>query len=194
MLHLACRAGDVSLVRTLILKYKSDLNARNRYKSTPIIEAATSDRAEVVLTLIREFGVISSLNEVLHLGCYNGNINLVRTLVTEYKADVTSKMLHTAALHNKEDIVLMLIEEMGCDVNVTSQSRYFLHSSCQGCTVNLVRILINKYRFDINARDEKNNTPVHLAALNGKNEIVVALIEEFGCDTSIRVASFSGMF
>ena len=55
----------------------------------------------------------------------------------------------------------------------------------QGGSVSLVRTLIQKHNADTNAKNDKNNTPLHIAALNGKEEVALALINEFGCDTSI---------
>lgn len=93
LLHLACEAGNASLVRTLILKYRGDVNARNDMKLTPTLAAATCGKEEVVLT---EFGCEATAKTVsnkslLHLSCHQGNIDLVWTLMTEYKADVTSR-------------------------------------------------------------------------------------------------------
>ena len=33
-----------------------------------------------------------------------------------------------------------------------------------------------------------NDTPLHVAALCGKDEVVLTLINEFGCDTKVRGA------
>ena len=65
-------------------------------------------------------------------------------------------------------------------------AKSLLHSACQGGSVSLVQTLIQKHNADTNAKNDQNNTPLHIAALNGKEEVAFALINEFGCDTSIK--------
>ena len=61
---------------------------------------------------------------LLHSACEGGNIDLVRTLIEEFHADVNDiselhyTPLHTAALHGKLEVVLLLIKEYRCDPNI----------------------------------------------------------------------------
>ena len=64
--------------------------------------------------------------------------------------------------------------------------RSLLHSACEGGNVNLVRTLILKHGADVTAKDDQNNTPLHVAAINGKDEITWVLIREFHCDSTVR--------
>ncbi len=52
--------------------------------------------------------------------------------------------------------------------------------------MSLVRTLIYDYKVAITTRDDQNSTPLHVAALNGEKEVVLALINEFGCDISVK--------
>ena len=61
-----------------------------------------------------------------------------------------------------------------------------LHSACQGGCVSLVQTLIREYKADINALDDQNNTPLHVAAFIGKAEVALCLINEFGCDPNVK--------
>ena len=70
-----------------------------------------------------------------------------------------------AALSGKDEVALTLINEFGCDTKVRGAlGRSLLHSACNGGSVNLVRTLIREHNADINARDDENNTPLHVAA------------------------------
>ena len=55
----------------------------------------------------------------------------------------------------------------------------------RGC-LNLLRTLIRDHNADINARDNYNDTLLHLAAKGGKEDIALALINEFSCSMSVK--------
>ena len=196
LLHDACRANAIKSMKTLIQKYKVDKYSTNIYNNIPLHVAAHCGQQEVAQALIEEFGCDVQRKgflgrSVLHIACDGGNASLVRTLVNKHKADINARdyyndtPLHVAAYCGKQEVALALIEEFTCD----SQSKGFvgrsvLHSACNGGNASLVRALVNKHKAcaDINARDSNNDTPLHLAAHCGKHEVVLALIEEFGCD------------
>ena len=62
-----------------------------------------------------------------------------------------------------------------------------LHYACLGDNISLVRTLISDHNADVNALDD-NDTPLHVAALCGKEEVALMLINEFGCDTNVKGA------
>ena len=55
-----------------------------------------------------------------------------------------------------------------------------------GGNVSLVQTLIRDHKADINARDDENDTPFHVAALGGKKEVALFLINEVGCDINVK--------
>ena len=117
LLHHACWGGNASLVKTLLLKYKADVNARDDDNNTPIHMAA-------------QFWQRRSCHDSTHQ-------NLTAT--------PTSRVI---------------------------TNRSLLHHACWGGNVSLVKTLLLKYKADVNARDDENNTPIHVAALSGKDEVV----------------------
>ena len=48
-----------------------------------------------------------------------------------------------------------------------------LHRACESGNVDLVRLLISEYGSDPMARDSAGDTPLHVAALSGREEEVV---------------------
>ena len=50
----------------------------------------------------------------------------------------------------------------------------------------MVKTLIRDFKADITARDDNKNMPIHVAALSGKEEVVLTLINEFGCDSTVK--------
>ena len=64
--------------------------------------------------------------------------------------------------------------------------RSLLHNACAGGNASLVQSLIHDYNADTNARDDENNTPLHVAALYGKKEVALSLINKFSYDITVK--------
>ena len=79
-LHVACKKGNLSLIRTLIHDYHEDLNAKNSHGKTPFVSALENERDEVMLVLISEFeyDLTNIKNRLgvssLHVACKKGNL------------------------------------------------------------------------------------------------------------------------
>ena len=198
-LHSACRRGHLDMVKMLISEFKADMNIVDEFDNTPLHEAAANGKEDVALALINEFGCDTNIRgfigrTVLHSACAGGCVALVRTLIRDHNADVNAQdndnntPLHMAAANGEEDVALTLINEFGCDTNIRGRdSRTLLHSACEGGCVPLVRTLIRDHNADVNAQDKSNDTPLHVAAARyGKEDVALALINEFGCDTNVR--------
>ena len=166
LLHDAARSGDLNKARELLETGKYNVN-NLAYGDTP-----------------------------LHSACCWGNLDMVRMLISEFKADMNildrsnNTPLHVAAANEKEDVALALINEFGCDTNIRGRKgRTVLHSACSGGCVALVRTLIRDHNADVNTQDKIKYTPLHMAAYYGKENVALALIDEFGCDTNARDCS-----
>ena len=193
-LHVACKKGNLSLVRTLIRDYHADLNDEDIFGNTPITLAIENERNEVMLVLISEFAtnIKGKIGVSLNVACKKGNLSLVRTLIRDYHADINNKESYgktpfTLALENERDeVMLILISEFGCDpTNI--KGRYGvspLHVACKKGNLSLVRTLIRDYHADINDKESYGKTPFTLALENERDEVMLVLISEFGCDPS----------
>ena len=153
---------------------------------------------------------------LLHSACRGGNVALVQALIRDYNADVNAlddqnkTPLDIAASEGKKDVALCLINDFGCDPNVrypmisaslqkhshdfvsgglkVVRGDFFksvLHSASRGGS-SLVQALIREHDADVNVRDEVDDTPLHVAAVEGKIEVTSSLISEFGCDPNVR--------
>ena len=198
-LHIACQKGNISLVRILIQQHKAAVNVQDDYHSTPLHVAASNNRENVVLCLIKEFGCDPNVKgrygrSVLHIVCRNGLLSLVQTLIQGHNADVNLRddyndtPLHEAAFSCKEEVMLCLVREFGCNPNEKGYGgRSVLHIiASENCTLGLVKTLLRDHNADTSIRNDFHNTPLHIAALNGREDIVLCLIREFGCDPNWR--------
>ena len=183
----------------MIHDHNADVNARDDHNNTSLHLAAQAGEEDTAIALINEFNCSTAVKKgwrsrtLLHNACKGGCLNLVRTLIRDHNADVNARddhnitPLHLAAQAGKEDIAIALINEFSCSTSVKGWSgRTLLHSSCQGGCFNLVRILIRDHKADVNARDDRNNTPLLLVASCLKETVALALINEFGCDKNAR--------
>ena len=92
------------MVRTLILKHKTDVNALDDKRYTPLCLACCCGKSEIAMCLIEEFGCDPKVRghrnrTLLHFACYGGSLQLVQTLIQKYNAgiDINSRddlMIH----------------------------------------------------------------------------------------------------
>ena len=199
LLHNACESGSVSLVQTLIQEHKADVNARDDMNDTPLNTAAMHGHEKLVYYLIDDLGCDPNVCDsnldrplILH-ACQRGSVDLIRTLVLKYKADVNASdklnytPLNLSAYTGNVEVTFALLNEFGCDPNVKGYlGKSLLHDACHGGNVHLVQTLIRDHNADINARDDQGITPLHLAAYRGNADVALCLIKEFGCDINTR--------
>ena len=163
LLWLACSCGHVSVVRTLVLKYKADID-----EIDVIDSSVMGGSIEMVQLMITEFdldplSVDDDGNTLLHMACRGGHEELARLLITNYNCPVDVK---------NED-------------NETP-----LHIACLSGHSNIVRMLVSEFKADATQRDDNNDTAVSKAAEGGHVETVRALITELGC--SLKVTGYHG--
>ena len=189
LLHCACEGGNIDLVQTIIRDHRGDITARDDSGDTPLHLVARSGNYELAMFLLNEYGrCCDTLKEgnhgqpLLHCACEGGNIDLVRTIIRDYKGDVMARdgrsdtPLHIAAWYGREDLVCVLIDEYGCDVNVRGCfSRSLLHSACVSGNGSLVRFV--SQHISRLVVDDNGDTPLHLCAQYGKAESAKVLLK-----------------
>ncbi|CAG8958418.1 hypothetical protein HYFRA_00011095, partial [Hymenoscyphus fraxineus] len=169
--------GD-SVVELLLRERSLDSEAQDETKRTPLIWACAEGKrrfAEQLLT--RPLG--------------RANID-----ATEIR-DKTS--LHLAAIHNRDDIVELLLL-YGADVHAQSDGGWTpFHNSCQNGCEKIVRQLV-KAGSDINGKLLNGRSGLHLAAEGGHVEVVKYLLsfkhikrtarDSFGSTPFLRAAQY----
>ncbi len=143
-------------------------------------------KEDMVLTLIEEFNFnINNSDQgrmLLHSACSVGNLSLVRKLICEHNADVNAKddqgntPLDVAVLYSQEPVASALIQK---------KNRSMLHIACSVGNVTFVQSLV-QLGANVNLQDDEGNTPVHVAALCGREEVTLVLINTFKCDINLR--------
>ena len=159
-LHIACRAGHISVVQFFIDKQKSDFSILTNNGSSYLHEACASGKVEIIECIIDH--CICHLNvkdcnglTPLLIACQGNNLELVKYLITK-----------------------------GCERTCkTHDGRSCFHVACYYGNTDLVKFFASEYpKDDIESKDSFGITPMHLACQEGHIEIIKILFEQKHCD------------
>ena len=189
LLHHACREGHLCVARVLLAEFKANVNCADSNGWTPLHHVCSKGHLDMVKMLIAEFKADvycadSNWWTPLHHACREGHLSVARTLLAEFKANVNCSNsngwtpLHHACREGHLGVARMLIAEFKANVNCVDSSGWTpLHHTCRKGHLGLVRMLIVEFKAVV----DKNTTPLHVAALHGKEEVVLGLIRGFDC-------------
>ena len=173
-LHAACTQGDQDIISYLITEMHCDIQIPNKRGKTALHIACSSNKLNVeILTLLlsktNKVKTDSNKNYPLHLICKyfsDTKLNSFRLLV---KYLTTSKQAFTISQANEFNEIPL----------------HFLCSSSIKDAIEAVKVLIPYIKEKINAQTLNGDTPLHLACLGGRHDIVEFLISQDGCDVNI---------
>ena len=125
----------------------------------------------------------------LHLACEHDHKQILHILMSNggclYIRDCyNNAAIHRAVSQGHTDNVNYLItdHDYAYDPKIRGyQGRTLLHYACGVGNVDLVNILIEKHGISPMAADAVNQTPLHVAASHGQEEIVCLLITKYNC-------------
>lgn len=141
----------------------------------------------------------------LHNACKSNDIETIRYLLsqnlnifeTNYEGQTP---LHIAAMVGNIEIIKLLVSA-GALVNAKDNFKSTpLHQAVCCNQIGAVKLLILENRKSINLKQHLGNTPLHIAAMNGYNELVKLLIscqadidpENLSGDTPLGLAALAG--
>ena len=189
-LHYSCRYGHVDIVRTLV-KHKDNVNARTDSGDTPLTLAAKYKHDNVVHALLSGSQCLVDAKgqdgyTALHYSCRYGHVDIVRTLV-KHKDNVNARTDSgdtplTLATRNKHDnVVHALLSDSQCLVDAKGLDGYTaLQYSCKYGHVDIVRTLV-KHKANVNTKTDSGDTPLTLAAIYKRDNVVHALLSYPQC-------------
>ena len=194
-LHEAANWGHLDVVWVLVSEFRADVNACDDKGYTPLHKAASRGHLGVVIVLSEFKADVNARtnSDYTPLHKAGGHLDVVRVLISEFKADVNAcnndgdTPFDMSMPNNSEKMALALMNEFHCN---TKGGTPYIHTACEKGWVNLVRALVQKHgtgilKDDVTARDNEGNTPLHVAAMSGSEDVVLSLINEFGCDVSV---------
>jgi ankyrin repeat protein len=125
----------------------------------------------------------------LHIAVFQGILDVVRSLITEFGADVNQAMhdgatpLTIAAEMGYLDIVRCLAGEFSADVNQANRDGWTAsyHAAYNG-HLDTLRCLVCEFGAAVNQANTNGATPLIIAAQEGNLKMVRCLIMELGAD------------
>ncbi|CAF3799543.1 unnamed protein product [Rotaria socialis] len=171
----------------------SSLNAQNRDGQTPLHDAVLVDNYSFARFLLQKGADLSLVdkdgNTPLHLSARDDNSKMCRLLMKYPNLDLiaVNKMgktpLHLACANEKPNAAAILINKMKIEqMNLLDrQGRTPLHECADNLNGSLAKYLI-RHGADVNAKDIRQNSPLHLATEKGNIELVLTLIKSPNVD------------
>eukprot|EP00731_Ephydatia_muelleri_P015467 Em0008g1187a len=195
-LHHACAQGHVRLAEELIKKHQCNICAGDDNEMTPL-HLASANGTEVIVELLASTSNSTSTSTVnsvdslgwaaVHHACQNGHVGALRTLI-RFGAELNIQNkdgqlpLHLAAFNGHVAIIDTLVFDYECDIRQEdSKGRTCFHHACTGGCETAVKTLVEKHRFDPKEKDGHGVSPIQMAALHGKSNIVTLLESTYGC-------------
>ena len=198
-LQAAVLNGRFDVARMLVKQFGADVAAKVVGRGGSVLHiAAERGDADTVRVLVVELGASVEVRDVggstpLHHATRAKSIGAVRMLLS-LGADITSKAngwmpLHIAVSTRCREMVLMLVNDFGADVNArTGGGRTPLHVAVAGKSLEMARLLVG-LGADVGAKDENAKTPFICAAeyrrsSSGSLDIVRFLFEDVGAEVA----------
>ena len=141
-LHIACRWGDVDIVRYLIMDENCDLNIQNGTSNSPLHIACYWKSLDIIKLLLEvkcntkisnkkgksahDIPLNDNGDLLLHVACQWGDVDIVRYLAIDEKCDINlqnvdmNTPLHFACYQKSLPIIKLLLE-MRCSTNIPNK-------------------------------------------------------------------------
>ena len=127
----------------------------------------------------------------LHIAAFEGHLNLCKALIDRHRFDVHVTdndgwtALHFSAQSGSYKLVAYFAD-IGTDIHLkTNDGRNCLHIAAFEGHLNLCKMLIDKYRFDVRVTDNDGWTALHFSAQSGSYQLVT-YFAEMGTDIHLK--------
>eukprot|EP01041_Mallomonas_annulata_P002200 gene2200-4279_t len=198
-LHFACAGGHMDIVQELV-RMGAGINVTNFKGSSPLHFSCYWQHEELSLWLINQGGDITVVNSdgftPLHYVCMLGQVSLLGKILSSkgqidisVGSDSAPSLLHCASDHGHDEIISILLESTGVDVNITdSQGRTAIHYASKSGELSTIQFLV-RCNAKIDIKDKEGYTAILSACLSKSIESVQWLASQ---GASLYSANYSG--
>ena len=186
ILHYACQAGKLTMVKHLVENYPALLTIRDNAKATPLQCAGLSGSVELTEYLLTCHSDVLDTDSIgrtiLHSACANSKLTLVKHLVENYSDLLTMRdnmgvtPLYYAVWSGSVELVEYLITSHYNVLDTDSIGRTILHIACQKGNLTFVKHLVENYPSLLSICDNAGVTPLQCTGWSGSVELTEYLI------------------
>ncbi|XP_055940721.1 uncharacterized protein LOC129971193 [Argiope bruennichi] len=192
-LHFSSQAPNIEAME-YCLKQGLDINSKNSKDETALHTAAKLNRLKIVEYLLKKGVSINSNNAQgltpLHIAAGNNSQDAVKYLL-EHKAQTSASVFPLPPLHyaiykgSFEAAKILLNNETNVDKIKSHGGFTALYTAAEEGDPYLVKLLIEK-NARVDARDDFENTPLHVACLLNSHLDVVEILVSEGADINAK--------
>ena len=199
-LHIAAMYGHLNLCRIVIEQYKFDIHMSDNDGWTAAHCSARYGSYEL-FRYFSDMGVdiyLKTNNDLncLHIAAMYGHLNLCKLLIDKHNFDIHMAAddgwtaLHHSARYGSSEL-FRYFADMGVDIYLKSKNgSNCLHIAAMYGHLNLCRIVIEQYKFDIHMSDNDGWTAAHCSARYGSYELF-RYFAEIGVDIYLKTKNGS---
>ena len=192
-LHLGVASGNTNIVFYLISagSDKNTCNIRGEYPLTLAARCGKNDIVELLMVgeVQCEAAQIDALRAAIVAGLLD-TMDLLLRLGAPVNKGQNEKPIHVASELGRKEIVSLLLQYGASLTSRTDSGNTALHLASEHEHLSLVKYLVEEERDDLNTLNHENETPLHLAARNGRDYIVTYFAEK-GCNINAPSANGS---
>ncbi|KAM4712197.1 ankyrin repeat domain-containing protein 16 [Anableps anableps] len=186
--HIACREGH-PLVVELLLRAAPDIwRSESKTRRTPLHTAAMHGCEEVVTILLERCGYTPDCTDSCGVTPFmdavsNGHLTVAKLLLEKHQAsplaaDVLGvQAVHQVAVTGQEEVLRFLVLDLGVDINqrATDLQLTALHYAAKEGHATVIKTLV-ELGADLQARDKKGRSALHMACIGQHAEAVRTLL------------------
>ena len=187
-LHVAISRGHMDISKKLLEDYHFDIENADDKGWTAIHSAAESGNWGLFQYLTENgsdvYSTAMDSKHCLHIAASKGHFQFSKKLLQNYRFNIESKdakgwtVIHCAAGSGNLELFKYLVQHESDIYCRTKVGRSCLHIAASGGHLKLCKILLEKYKFSIYARDDNWCTVLHCACESGKLHLFQYFIEK----------------
>ena len=202
-LHLACQAGNLEAVSSLLEECDADVMMKDSNGDTPLHEACIHGEEKIFDLLLKKLVRLDpesqerKINLVIknrlgltpfHFACRGGHLKIAKKLynhsdnpegLVKEKDKEGATALHLACQKDQPSVVKFLLSK-GANVFARKNDGMTpVHTASKHGCVEVMNSLLNLDKsIDVNVRDRYEQTPLHFAAEYGKVKMIQLLLDK----------------